>query len=77
MSSTGTHKLGLKSDDGQYDIISNLLVVYVPSCLYNLIPPQLLIKHMKAIGYTTTDFSHDDTTYAFKYRPPNNTTQKV
>ena len=70
MSGTGTHKLGLKSDNGHYDIIPNLPVVYVPSCPYNLIPPQLLIKHMKAIGYTITDFSHDDTTYAFKYRPP-------
>ena len=47
MSGSGDHSLLLKSDDGDFDTIPDLPAVYVPSSSYNLIPPHLLIKHMR------------------------------
>ena len=45
---SGTDKLclHLKYDDDEFDIITNLDVVFVSSSPYNLAPPQILIRHM-------------------------------
>ena len=75
MSGSGYHELTLQSDDGHFDIISGLPAVCVPSSPYNLIPPQLLIKHMKNMGYIISNFSHDDTVYKFKYISPTDITK--
>ena len=75
MSGSGKHTLTLQSDDGHYDTIPRLPAVCVPSSPYNLIPPQLLIKHMKSIGYIVDDFSHDDIIYKFKYISPTDVTK--
>ena len=75
MTGSGHHELTLQSDDGHFDTIPSLPAVCVPSSPYNLIPPQLLIKHMKSMGYIITDFSHDDTAYKFKYISPTDTTK--
>ena len=60
ISGTGDHSLLLKSDDGVFDTIPELPAVYVPSSPYNIIPPQLLIKHMRGMGYTIINFTHND-----------------
>ena len=69
---TGKLVLPLKSDSGDLDVISNLDAVFVPSCPYNLIPPQILIRQMKSQGYRIKNFLHNDLTYVFKYTSPNN-----
>ena len=55
---TGTGKLllPLTSDSGDTDIISGLDAVLVPTCQYNLIPPQMLIEQMKLKGYAIKYF---------------------
>ena len=70
ISGVGQHYVYLKSDASNSDSISIIDTVCVPSSPYNLIPPQLLIKHMKYIGYIISDFSHNDIRYRFNYRSP-------
>lgn len=65
MSGSGDHSLLLKSDDRDFDTIPNLPTVYIPTSPYDLIPPQPLIKYMRGIVYTITDFSHDDKYYKY------------
>ena len=48
--------------------MSNLHAVYVPSCPYNLIPPQVLIKQMRLQAYDIQHSEHDDTKYIFNYK---------
>ena len=67
---TGKLKLPLTSDSGAIDVISGLEAVLVPTCPYNLIPPQILIEQMKLKGYNIKYFSHDDKNYWLKYSPP-------
>ena len=67
---TGILKLPLRSDNGHLDMVSNLQAVYVPSCPYNLIPPQILINQMKHQGFRVNYFKHNDKEYIFEYFPP-------
>ena len=69
---TGTLDLPLKSNNGDVDKITDLPAVYVPSCPYNLLPPQLLISEMKQRGFAVQHSEHDDTEYIFHYQPPIN-----
>jgi hypothetical protein len=64
----GTIWVPLKSDDGTVDYIT-VNAVYVPSCPFNLIPPQILITEMKLQGYCTARAEHDDLKFVFKYQP--------
>ena len=77
ISGTGDRSLGLKSDDGNYDVITGLPVVLVPSCPCNLIPPQLLIKHIKSLGYIINELSHTDSLYTLKYQSPSNSSNRI
>jgi hypothetical protein len=43
--------------------------VYVPSSLYNLVPPQILINKLKKQGYSVKYAEHDDREYVFRYNP--------
>ena len=55
----GSHQIKLQSQCGHVD---NIVVeaVYVPSSLYNIIPPQLLIKTLREQGYHVDAAKHDD-----------------
>ena len=64
---TGTYTLHLQSDSGHIDSIKFHDAVYVPSSPYNLMPPQLLVKALRANGYDTERATHDDEDYAFNY----------
>ena len=66
----GFINLPLKSDDGQILIIPKIPVMHVPSCPYNLMPPQLFVKEMKARNFSVKHFKHDDNEYVLKYKPP-------
>ena len=68
---TGELVLKLKSDDGKtYELIVRN-AVYVPTCPYNLIPPQILLGKMKNQGFKTRKFEHDNEEYVLKFKPPN------
>ena len=67
ISGTGKLYVSLKSDDKNTSIVSDLDAVYVPSSLYNLTPPQILIWKMRKQGYQIDYFLHDDSNYIFKY----------
>ena len=71
IAATGKLALPLRSDDGTLDLVSDLDAVLVPSCPYNLIPPQILVKQMKLRGYKIHKFLHDDVTYIFRYKHMN------
>jgi hypothetical protein len=58
----GTVRIPLKSDDGIVDYIT-VNAVYVPSCPFNLVPPQVLMTEMKAQGYTIANAEHDELEY--------------
>ena len=68
--------LPLQSNNGEVDLVSNLPAVFIPSCPYNLLPPQVLIRHMKSRGFEVEYFKHDDKVYIFKYRKPTSTNSK-
>ena len=55
----GTILIRLESDDGRCDSITIHDAVYVPSSPYNLLPPQLLITKLKALGYIVGHSCHD------------------
>ena len=67
---TGTISLPLRSDDGHINMVPNLHAVYVPSCPYNLIPPQILIHQMRKQKYSVKYSEHDDREYIFHYKSP-------
>ena len=60
---TGFINLPLKSDDGRTLTITKIPVMHVPSCPYNLMPPQILIKQMKVRNIYIKHFKHDDLEY--------------
>ena len=66
----------LQSNNGEVDLVSNLSAVFIPSCPYNLLPPQVLIRHMKSRGFEVEYFKHDDKVYIFKYRKPTSVNSK-
>ena len=66
----GNIDLPLKSDNDLVDTLFDLPAVYVPSCPYNLMPPQILISEMKQRGFNVQHFEHDDAEYIFHYTPP-------
>lgn len=70
ISGIGQIKLSLRSNSGQVDTVKDLEAVFVPSCPYNLIPPHILIKQMRAQGFIIDHFCHDDTEYIFRYTSP-------
>ena len=47
-----------------------LPAMWVPTCPYNLMPPQLLVRYLKPAGFEVEWFKHDDKTYVFEYRRP-------
>ena len=63
----GLLNLPLKSDQGRTHMVKNLPAVYVPSCPYNLLSPQYLIKEMRQRGFKVQYFKHDDQKYIFQY----------
>ena len=67
---TGDLPFSLKSDCGTLDRMPPIPAIYVNSNPYNLIPPQLLIVHMKKHGFKIDKFLHDDAEYIFRYTAP-------
>ena len=70
---TGRLILPLKTSNNKLNLVSDLHAVYVPSCPYNLIPPQILCKQMRLQNYTVEHFKHDDKEYIFNFLPPSST----
>ena len=66
-SGLGFINLLLKSNDGRATILKRLPVVHVPGCPYNLLPPQLLVKEMKARDFSVRHCKHDNKEYIFEY----------
>ena len=68
---SGTCKINLssQSNTGEVDLVSDLPAVYIPSCPYNLLPPQVLIRYMKEKDFEVEYFKHDDQVYIFRYHP--------
>ena len=70
ISGTGILKLCIKSDSGRHVSLPPISAVYIPSCPYNLLSPQLLISHLKEHGYSVPPFQHTDTAYTFEFTCP-------
>ena len=68
---TGSTTLSLTDNDNISVKLPDIDVVYVPSSPYNLLPPQLLIKYLKAANYKADYFRHDDKSYTITFTPPN------
>lgn len=68
ISRTGNLSIPLKYDDGHFDLLPNMDAVLVPSSPYNLLPPRLLITHMRSSGYIIHHFKHNDANHAFRYK---------
>ena len=47
--------------------MSDLPAVYMPSCTYNILPPQVLIRYMKENGFEVEYFKHDNQVHIFRY----------
>lgn len=75
--SVGTIVIRLEIDDGRCDSIIIHAAFYVPSSPYNLLPPQLLITKIKALGYIVGRSCHDDKEYVFNYCLPAEGTSNV
>ena len=69
VSATGKLSLPLRSDADNVDVIADLEAVHVPSCPYNIIPPQLLIDEMKRRNFDVHSSTHDERIYTFTYKP--------
>ena len=59
-SGRGFIDIPLKSKDGRISLVEGVPVVHIPSCPHNLLPPQVLIKEMKARRFQVRHFKHDD-----------------
>jgi hypothetical protein len=68
LTGTGTIRLPLKSDSGTIDTVTIDDAVYIPTSPFNLVPPQLLIRHLNKSQYDCDLATHNDKEYVFQYR---------
>ena len=67
----------LKSEGGQTYLIQAVPVMHIPSCPYNLLPHQVLIKEMKSRNFQVKYCKHDDHEYVLEWIDPGvGTTEK-
>lgn len=71
----GIHRFRLQADDGTVDELP-LPAMWVPTCPYNLMPPQLLVRHLKEAGFDVQGCTHDDRVYRLIYKRPQDATFK-
>ena len=67
----GVGKLQLPLPGSKDGSIPDLTVdaVYVPTCPFNILPPQLLYKTLQSAGWRPESPQHDDSEYRFQYTP--------
>jgi len=75
MVGTGIVEITLVSDSGMSNKVTLYDYAYVNFSPFNILRPVLIIQNLKASGYKTKIFSHDDEIYQFNYKLPGKSTK--